>query len=57
VGNFNPSSTGAMRGFELEAFALAKEGSGEMTMVEFTRLFKSTTVALPHLVQRNCTFE
>src|SRR5246127_2727174 len=55
-GSRTPGSGGGKFKFELEAFALANEGSGDMTTVESTRRLISTIVVLPHFVHLNCTF-
>ncbi len=51
-----PGSGGGKFRFELEAFALANEGSGDITTVESTRRLISTIVVLPHFEHLNCTF-
>src|SRR5882672_10961598 len=57
TGSRNPGSGGGKFRFELVAFALANEGSGDMTTVESTRRLISTIVVLPHFEHLNCTFE
>src|SRR5260370_29784593 len=56
-GSRSPGSGGGKFRFELLAFALANEGSGDITTVESTRRLISTIVVFPHFEHLNCTFE
>src|SRR5229473_2794575 len=50
-----PGSGGGRFRFELEALALANEGSGDMTTVESTRRLISTMVVFPHFEHLICS--
>src|SRR5690242_14512694 len=55
-GRRTPGSGGGKFRFELVAFVVANDGSGDITTVESTRRLISTIVVFPQFEHLNCTF-